>query len=118
MNFLDYLESKRIRQKSTKKGDPPQPSLLREGANIAETGMISICDSNNSLPKQGGLGWVTPCLFNPSPQNVDIQVVTCRGEYFEVVRNVVGVCGDAEEKRENFWRLVFMFVLLHLLSKE
>ena len=39
--------------------DPPQPSLLREGANIAETGMISICDSNNSLPKQGGRGWVS-----------------------------------------------------------
>ena len=58
MNFLDYLESKRIRQKSTKKGDPPQPSLLREGANIAETGMISICENNNSLPKQGGQGWV------------------------------------------------------------
>ena len=39
--------------------DPPQPSLLREGANIAETGMISICDSNNPLPKQGGRGWVS-----------------------------------------------------------
>ena len=23
--------------------------------------MISICDSNNSLPKQGGMGWVS-CL--------------------------------------------------------
>lgn len=56
-------------------------------------------------------------FFYPSPQNVDIQIVVCRGEYSEVVRNVVGVCGDAEEKRENFWRLVFMFVLLHLLSK-
>ncbi len=39
--------------------DPPQPSLFREGANIAETGIISICDSNNSLPKQGGRGWVS-----------------------------------------------------------
>ncbi len=54
--------------------DPPQPSLLREGANIAETGMISICDSNNSLPKQGGMGWVSSLglllwvsFFNPSP---------------------------------------------------
>lgn len=56
-------------------------------------------------------------FFNPSPQNIDIQIVACRGEYFEVVRNVVGTCGDAEEKRENLWRLVFMFVLLHLLSK-
>ena len=117
MNSLDYLESKRIRQNSTKKiKDPPQPSLFREGANTSETGIISICDSNNSLPKQGGLGWVSP-FFNPSPQNIDIQSVVCRGEYFEVVRNVVGTCGDAEEKRENFWRLVFMFVLLHLLSK-
>ena len=24
--------------------------------------MISICDSNNSLPKQGGLGWVSLTL--------------------------------------------------------
>ena len=29
-----------------------------EGANISETWLLSICDSNNSLPKQGGLGWV------------------------------------------------------------
>ncbi len=121
MNYLDYLESKILRQKSTKKiKDPPQPSLFREGANTSETGIISICDSNNSLPKQGGSGWVSSwggSPFNPSPQNIDIQIVDCRGEYFEVVRNVVGTCGDAEEKRENLWRLVFMFVLLHLLSK-
>jgi len=38
MNSLDYLESKILRQKSTKKiRDPPHPSLLREGVNIAET---------------------------------------------------------------------------------
>jgi len=83
MNSLDYLESKRIRQKSPKKiRDPPQPSLFREGANTSETGMISICDSNNSLPKQGGMGWVSfpfregrggspvgvgLLFFNPSP---------------------------------------------------
>jgi hypothetical protein len=63
--------------------DPPQPSLLREGANIAETGMISICNSNNPLPKQGGQGWVS-CwgLFNPSPQNVGLQMVARFGEDF------------------------------------
>ena len=58
MNSLDYLESKIIRQKSTKKiRDPPHPSLFREGAKIAETGMISICIViTPSLNREGGGG--------------------------------------------------------------
>ena len=41
----------------------------------------------DSLPKQGGLGWVSPSfregrLFNPSPQHPVIKQVTPHGEVF------------------------------------
>ena len=76
MNSLDFFKDNtktKIKTKIYEKiKDPPQPSLLREGANIAETWMISICDSNNSLPKQGGLGWVSS--WGGSPVGVGLQL--------------------------------------------
>ena len=41
------------------RGDPPQPSLLREGVIAIVNGYYSRFSNISSLPKQGGLGWVS-----------------------------------------------------------
>ena len=42
--------------------DPPQPSLLREGSQMCQTSSAEL----DSLPKQGGEGWVTCLLITSS----------------------------------------------------
>ena len=46
-------------QQETQTRDPPHPSLFREGVITIANGYHSRFSNISSLPKQGGLGWVS-----------------------------------------------------------